>query len=67
MPRAIDISNVEKTFILEALATSHLRLDGRPSDQFRDVTLSFGAQLGTVTISIGKTRYEASDNLCDTI
>ncbi|KAK5946681.1 3'-5'-exoribonuclease [Knufia obscura] len=56
MPRAIDISNVEKTFILEALATSHLRLDGRPSDQFRDVTLSFGAQLGTVTISIGKTR-----------
>lgn len=59
MPRAIDISNVEKTFILEALAGSHLRLDGRLLDQYRDIVLSFGAQLGSVTVTIGKTRYAA--------
>lgn len=68
MPRAVDISNVEKSFVLEALTGSHLRLDGRPLDQFRDIKLLFGAQLGSVIVSIGKTRYEKSskrDNIQD--
>lgn len=55
MPRGADISNVEKSFILQALA-QNLRLDGRAFNQFRDIQLEFGDQLGTVTVSVGKTR-----------
>lgn len=57
MPRLADISNVEKTFILEALTTSHLRLDGRDLDQFRKIDLAYGTQLGSATVAIGKTKY----------
>lgn len=55
MPRQADISNVEKTFILEAL-TQNLRLDGRKFDQYRGIQLDFGEQYGTATVSVGKTR-----------
>lgn len=55
MPRGADISNVEKAFILEALS-QNLRLDGRAFDQSRDIQLIFGEQLGTATVSLGKTR-----------
>lgn len=55
MPRGADISNVEKAFILQALG-QNLRLDGRGLDQFRDIQLVFGDQLGTVTVSLGRTR-----------
>ena len=55
MPRGADISNVEKSFILQALA-QNLRLDGRAFDRFRDIQIDFGEQLGTVTVSLGKTR-----------
>lgn len=55
MPRQADISNVEKSFILEAL-TQGIRLDGRKFDQYRDIQLEFGEQYGTATVSVGKTR-----------
>lgn len=54
MPRQADISNVEKSFILEAL-TQNLRLDNRKFDQHRPTQLTFGEQYGTVTVNVGKT------------
>ena len=56
MPRIVDASNIEKTFINEALISSQLRLDGRSLDQYRNVDISFDQQLGCATVSIGKTR-----------
>lgn len=55
MPRGADISNVEKSFILQALG-QNIRLDGRAVDQYRNIELVFGDQLGAVTVSVGKTR-----------
>lgn len=59
MPRQVDISTVEKNFILQALQKD-LRLDGRRLDQVRPVELEFGSQYGTVTLSLGKTKYARS-------
>jgi len=55
MPRETDISNVERKFILEALAQD-VRVDGRRLDQFRNLDLEFGDEYGTVTLRLGKTR-----------
>lgn len=55
MPREIDISNVERSFILEALEQG-IRVDGRPLDQFRNIDLKFGDEYGIVTLRLGKTR-----------
>jgi exosome complex component RRP45 len=56
MPREADLSNVERTFILEAL-TQNIRLDGRALDQFRNLDLSFDDDYGTCTVQLGKTKY----------
>ena len=57
MPRGLDVSNVERSFILEALAQG-ARLDGRPFDQSRRIDLEFGDEYGTATVRVGGTRYE---------
>lgn len=53
--RDLDISNNERTFIINALKEG-LRLDGRPVDGFRPVDISFGADYGTVHLSLGSTK-----------
>ncbi len=55
MPREVEISNIERNFILEALEQS-VRLDGRSLDQGRNIDLEFGDEYGTVTLRLGKTR-----------
>jgi exosome complex component RRP45 len=55
MPREVEISNIERNFILEALE-QHVRVDGRSPDQFRSLDLEFGDEYGTVTLRLGKTR-----------
>lgn len=55
MPRQIDIPNIERNFILEALLQG-LRVDGRTLDQSREIDLSFGKEYGTVTVRLDKTR-----------
>ena len=59
MPREAETSNNEKTFILDALVEKH-RLDGRSFDQFRDLSISFGEAFGSVTVQLGRTRYETA-------
>ncbi|RVX73466.1 hypothetical protein B0A52_03108 [Exophiala mesophila] len=55
MPREVEISNIEKSFILEALSQD-VRLDGRSLDQWRNLELEFGQEYGTATLRLGKTR-----------
>jgi exosome complex component RRP45 len=55
MPREADPSNVERTFILEALHQD-VRVDGRALDQFRPLNIIFGDDYGSATVSLGKTR-----------
>lgn len=55
MPREADPSNVERTFILEALS-QNVRVDGRALDQFRNIELDFGDEYGSVSLRMGKTR-----------
>jgi|SRR2546423_14543638 len=55
MPREVELSNVERTFILEALR-QNIRLDGRAFDQFRPINLTFGEDYGTATVSLGRTK-----------
>ncbi|SLM36389.1 Ribosomal protein S5 domain 2-type fold [Lasallia pustulata] len=55
MPRAVDISNVERSFILEDLQEG-VRVDGRAFDQFRKMQLELGEEYGTATVRLGKTR-----------
>lgn len=56
MPREIEISTIERNFILDALS-QNIRVDGRSLDQFRPLDLEFGDEYGTVTLRLGKTRY----------
>src|SRR2546421_12905119 len=55
MPREAEPSNLERTFILEALG-QNIRVDGRAFDQFRPIDLTFGEDYGAATVSLGKTR-----------
>jgi exosome complex component RRP45 len=55
MPREAELSNLERTFILEALR-QNIRVDGRAFDQFRPIDLTFGEDYGAATVSLGKTR-----------
>ena len=55
MPREAEPSNIERSFILEALR-QNIRIDGRAFNQFRPIDLSFGEDYGTATVSLGKTR-----------
>lgn len=63
MPRIADVSNVEKNFILEALTSSKLRLDGRQLDQYRSIDLTYGQQLGNATVTLGKTKWVQSSSM----
>ncbi|GAA97711.1 uncharacterized protein L969DRAFT_26801 [Mixia osmundae IAM 14324] len=56
--RETALSTVESSFALSALAQGR-RLDGRTLTDTRTVSLSFGAELGSVTCSMGKTRVMA--------
>lgn len=56
MPRELEISNIERSFILDAL-TQNVRVDGRRFDQLREIDVEFGDEYGTVTLSLGKTRF----------
>ena len=56
MPKeAADLSANQRVFILEAIQ-KNVRLDGRQSDQFRPLNLTFGAEHGHVNVQLGKTR-----------
>jgi exosome complex component RRP45 len=56
MPREADLSNIERTFILEALA-QNVRLDGRALDQFRNLDITFEDDYGACAVRLGKTKY----------
>lgn len=56
MPREAELSNNEREFILNALR-QNVRLDGRSSDEYRGVELTFGDEYGLVDVKMGKTRY----------
>ncbi|KAF7507896.1 hypothetical protein GJ744_009930 [Endocarpon pusillum] len=55
MPREAELSNIERTFILEALA-QNIRLDGRARDDFRNLDVSFGDDYGACAVQLGKTK-----------
>jgi exosome complex component RRP45 len=57
MPREVELSSNEREFILGALRQG-LRLDGRGSDVYRDLEISFGEEYGVVDVKLGKTRYK---------
>ncbi|KAL4971755.1 ribosomal protein S5 domain 2-type protein [Aspergillus desertorum] len=54
MNKEAPLSIAERDFILDALREG-LRLDGRGTDQFRPLTLSFGEEYGHVKVQLGKT------------
>lgn len=56
MPREADLANVDRAFILEALA-QNVRLDGRALDQIRNLDITFNDQFGNCAVQLGKTRY----------
>lgn len=56
MSKEAPLSAVEREFIIEALRQD-VRLDGRRPDQYRPVSLSFGAEYGHVKVQLGNTRY----------
>ncbi len=58
MPREAEPSKNEREFVLSALQ-QNLRLDSRPFDQFRPISLTFGDEYGTADVRMGKTRVLA--------
>ena len=52
----------EKEFLYDSLKQS-LRLDGRKPLELRNVTISFGPELGWVECALGDTKYEKSEKL----
>jgi exosome complex component RRP45 len=56
MPRGLDVSNIERAFIQEALA-QRLRIDGRAFDQLRSLDIDLGDEYGTATVRLGQTKY----------
>ena len=57
MPREIEPSINERTFVLKALH-ENIRVDGRALDAFRSLDLSFGEEYGTAIVKLGKTQYD---------
>ncbi|GMM54028.1 exosome non-catalytic core subunit [Maudiozyma humilis] len=55
MAKDIEVSTAESQFILEALKQNY-RLDGRSFEQFRDVKITFGEELGDVLVELGRTK-----------
>ncbi|KAH8344764.1 hypothetical protein KR067_006826, partial [Drosophila pandora] len=51
-------SKAEKNFVQQAVKQNH-RLDGRRSNECRDVQLTFGADWGTVAVTLGETKVLA--------
>ncbi|CUS14229.1 unnamed protein product [Tuber aestivum] len=58
MPRELDPTANEKSFILDAL-NQKLRIDGRDLDSFRELELNFGDDYGLADVRLGKTRVLA--------
>ncbi|KAI5779705.1 ribosomal protein S5 domain 2-type protein [Geopyxis carbonaria] len=58
MPKELEPSTNERTFILEAL-NNDIRLDGRDFNDFRPLELSFGDEYGLADVRLGKTRVIA--------
>ncbi|CAD6506564.1 BgTH12-07993 [Blumeria graminis f. sp. triticale] len=58
MPREPEPSLNERQFFTQALR-QQLRLDARPFDQFRPITLAFAERYGVVDLSLGGTRIHA--------
>lgn len=58
MSREPDPSNNQQAFLLSALQQG-LRLDGRPLDAYRPISLSFGDDYGSSDVRLGKTRVLA--------
>lgn len=56
MPREVEPSTNERTFVLQALR-ENTRIDGRAFDAFRDPQLSFGDEHGLADVRLGGTRY----------
>jgi exosome complex component RRP45 len=52
------VSNVEKTFILEAVSNGK-RTDGRHLEERRNVEIHFGNEYGSCVASLGQTRVSA--------
>lgn len=55
MPGDPSASLNERAFILQALQ-SHIRLDGRPLNQYRALNISFGDDPGAADVQLGATR-----------
>ncbi|KAG9232033.1 exosome complex endonuclease 2/ribosomal RNA processing protein-like protein [Amylocarpus encephaloides] len=55
MPREVEPSLNEKQFFVKALE-ENLRIDGRAFDQYRELDLEFGDELGVTDVRLGKTR-----------
>lgn len=55
MPKELEPSTSEKTFVLDALKQK-LRIDGRDFESFRELGLSFGEDYGLADVQLGKTR-----------
>lgn len=55
MPREIELSLNEREFIANALR-ENIRLDGRPLDAYRSLSLEFGEEYGVADVRLGKTR-----------
>ncbi|XP_055588352.1 uncharacterized protein LOC129740634 [Uranotaenia lowii] len=56
--KEILLSNSEKTFVQKAILES-TRVDGRNLDEFRKLRINFGAEWGSVHVSLGETRVLA--------
>lgn len=56
MPKFKDISLNEREFLLRLLHEDQLRYDHRSFDQLRDVDIKYGASLGDVEVTLGRTR-----------
>lgn len=48
-------SQTEEAFVIHALRSAALRVDGRKFAQARQTRISFGEQLGSCQVSIGDT------------
>ncbi|XP_011193514.1 exosome complex component RRP45 [Zeugodacus cucurbitae] len=56
--RETPLSTIERNFITQAV-NQNLRLDGRKNDEFRKVTINFGADWGSALVALGETKVLA--------
>lgn len=55
MSKETALSVAERDFVLEALL-QNVRLDGRDTNSFRPLSISFGEEYGHVKVKLGQTR-----------